>query len=184
MYHTNRAIEWFFFNCWRNYNWTPLNGGTIISGATTLTPTVSSAGTYVLTVTDPNGGCTATDTALVSFIPCILPYYPPPTGGKTFNLIGSELNSLYLNFGNVFDTAKTIFIIDQGTVQIEVISRQGQYQNLLSLLQTPAYGITNLVDNGPNSLIITGTYPIVNLKKLDSLPVADRLLQTIFSAIG
>ena len=152
------------------YNWTPLNGGNIVSGGATLTPTVSSAGTYVLTVTDPNGGCTATDTALVSFVSCILPYYPPPAGGKTFSLIGSELNSLYQNFGLVTDSAKTIFIINQSTVQIEVISRQGQFQTLLNLLQTPAYGITNLINNGPNSLIITGTYPIANLKKLDSLP--------------
>ena len=50
------------------YNWTTLNGGNIVSGASGLTPVVSSAGTYVLTVTDPNGGCSATDTALVSFI--------------------------------------------------------------------------------------------------------------------
>jgi len=66
-------------------------------------------GTYVLTVAVPDGGCTATDTALVTFNRCILPYYPPPTGGKINNLIGSELNSLYENFGFVSDTAQNHF---------------------------------------------------------------------------
>ena len=113
-----------------------------------------------------------------------MPYYPPPDGGKSFNLIGSELSSLYQNFGNVLDSAKTIFIIDQGTVQIEVIARQGQYQNLLNLLQTPAYGISNLVDNGPNTLIITGTYPIINLKKLDSLPKLIDYCRPLFPPLG
>ncbi len=166
------------------FSWSSLNGGTIISGGTTLTPTVSTGGTYVLTVTDPNGGCTATDTALVSFIPCILPYYPPPASGKSSELIGSELSSLYENYGIVTDSAKTIFIINQGTVQIEIIARQGQYQNLLALLQTPDYGISNLVDNGPNSLIITGNYPIANLKKLDSLPNLIDYCRPLFPPLG
>jgi hypothetical protein len=163
--------------------WTGLHGG-LISGANTLTPVVSTADTFVLKVTDPSGGCTATDTAVVSFVSCILPYYPPPAGGKTFNLIGSELNSLYQNFGSVKDSAKTIFIINQNTVQIEVIAKQGQYQNLLSLLQTPAYGISGLINNGPNSLIITGTYPIANLKKLDSLPLLIDYCRPLFPPLG
>jgi hypothetical protein len=48
------------------YSWTALNGGVISSGATTATPVVSAAGTYVLTVTNTSGGCTARDTAIVT----------------------------------------------------------------------------------------------------------------------
>ncbi|HEY2349756.1 MAG TPA: S8 family serine peptidase, partial [Puia sp.] len=166
------------------FKWTALNGGNIVSGGNTATPLVSAAGTYVLTVTDPNGGCTATDTTLVTSVPCILPYYPPPTGGKSFDIIGSELGSLYDNFGMVTDSAKTIFIINGGTVQIEVIARAGQYQTLLALLQTSPYGLTNLVNNGPNTLIITGTYPIVNLKKLDSLPNLIDYCRPMFPPLG
>ncbi|HCA82279.1 MAG TPA: hypothetical protein DEP18_00715 [Flavobacteriales bacterium] len=47
-----------------SYNWTSTNG-TIVSGATTTTPSVSSAGTYTLTVTSA-AGCTATDAVLVT----------------------------------------------------------------------------------------------------------------------
>ncbi|MEY4594061.1 MAG: hypothetical protein RIQ47_471, partial [Bacteroidota bacterium] len=48
------------------YSWTALNGGVISTGATTATPVVSAAGTYVLTVTNTSGGCTARDTAIVT----------------------------------------------------------------------------------------------------------------------
>lgn len=41
-----------------SYNWTTQDGH-IVSGATTLTPTVDSAGTYTLTVTNSNNGCTS-----------------------------------------------------------------------------------------------------------------------------
>lgn len=41
------------------YNWTTTNGH-IVSGATTLTPTVDGAGNYTLTVTNNNNGCTST----------------------------------------------------------------------------------------------------------------------------
>ena len=48
-----------------SYLWVASNGGNIVSGETTLTPTVDAAGTYTLTVTGPNG-CTASDAALVT----------------------------------------------------------------------------------------------------------------------
>ncbi|MES2590753.1 MAG: T9SS type A sorting domain-containing protein [Bacteroidota bacterium] len=48
-----------------NFSWTTTNGN-IVSGATTLTPTVNAAGTYVLTVTNPNNGCMAMDSAVVT----------------------------------------------------------------------------------------------------------------------
>ena len=166
------------------YNWTALNNGHILSGNGTLTPTVDAVGTYVLTVTNPNGGCSATDTAVVTFSNCILPYYPPPEGGKIRNLIGAELNSLAENFGNVTDSTQNIFILKHDSVLIEVISLQGKYQQLLSLLQTPEYGMTDLIDNGPNTLIISGKYPINHLLKLDSLPDLIDYCRPIFPSIG
>lgn len=45
------------------FNWTASNGGTIVSGANTLTPVVSTGGTYTLTITKvytPGATCTAT----------------------------------------------------------------------------------------------------------------------------
>ncbi len=51
-------------------------------------------------------------------------------------------------------------------------------------MQTTAYGITGLINNGPNSLIITGTYPIANLKKLDSLPLLIDYCRPLFPPLG
>ncbi len=47
------------------YEWTT-NDGNILSGANTLTPEVDAAGTYCLTVTNNDNGCTATDCAIVT----------------------------------------------------------------------------------------------------------------------
>ncbi|QCX37144.1 DUF11 domain-containing protein [Aureibaculum algae] len=47
------------------YAWTTADG-TIDSGAATATPTVSAAGTYTLTITDADNGCTATDTVVIT----------------------------------------------------------------------------------------------------------------------
>ncbi|MEQ1744747.1 MAG: choice-of-anchor L domain-containing protein [Saprospiraceae bacterium] len=43
------------------YSWSSPNGGMIISGGNTLTPSVSAIGTYQLTVTNTLNGCSATD---------------------------------------------------------------------------------------------------------------------------
>ncbi|HUZ57899.1 MAG TPA: hypothetical protein VMU83_03885, partial [Hanamia sp.] len=166
------------------YSWAAIDNGKIISDSTTLTPTVNAVGGYVLTVTNPNGGCSATDTALVTFSSCILPYYPPPASGKIKNLIGAELNSLALNFGSVSDSTQDIFILKHDSVIIDVIALQGQYQTLLSLLQTPAYGMTNLINNGPNTLIISGEYPINHLLGLDSLTSLIDYCRPIYPSVG
>nr|MCU0348321.1 hypothetical protein [Saprospiraceae bacterium] len=47
-----------------SYQWTTANG-TISTGATTLSPTVTSAGTYYLTVLDAGNGCSAMDSVVV-----------------------------------------------------------------------------------------------------------------------
>lgn len=49
-----------------SYKWEASNGGNIVSGGGTLTPTVNAAGTYKLTVTTATGGCTATDEVVVT----------------------------------------------------------------------------------------------------------------------
>ena len=48
------------------YLWTASNGGNIVAGATTLTPTVNAAGTYTLQVLNSANGCVATASTVVS----------------------------------------------------------------------------------------------------------------------
>ena len=59
------------------YLWVASNGGNIVSGATTLTPTVNAAGTYTLTVTNNNNGCTSSATSNVTSTA------QPPTAATT-----------------------------------------------------------------------------------------------------
>lgn len=78
------------------YSWSSPNGGTIISGGNTLTPTVMGAGTYILTLTDPNGGCEETDEVVVNVDPLEVninaPVFAPCAGGEVL-LDGSASSS-------------------------------------------------------------------------------------------
>ena len=115
----------------------------------------------------------------------IFPYYPPPATGKVYDILGSELNSLYDNSGSVTNI-DSIFILSHDSVMIEVIAKQGQVAQLKSLLQTSGYGLTDTIYNGPNSLIITGKILIANLKKLDTIPASPLIdyCRPLFPAIS
>ncbi len=74
-----------------SYLWTTTNGF-IVSGATTLTPTVNSSGTYTLTVTNNTSGCTANDnTTVTSNIT------PPTSNAGPDGLLNCTITSLQLN---------------------------------------------------------------------------------------
>lgn len=138
------------------YSWTATNGGIITPPSNMAQISVSSAGTYILRVT-ANTGCYSTDTALVT--------------SKLSNVIGSELKSIYDNFNpNAPDTANPFFLINaSGYVTIDIIVKAGYYDSVLHLLQTPAYGLTNIITNGASPFFITGQFPIVNLPLLNLL---------------
>ena len=54
-----------------NYQWTTVNGN-IVSGATTLTPTVNAAGSYNLLINNTTNGCTASAAVTVNQTPPVL----------------------------------------------------------------------------------------------------------------
>jgi gliding motility-associated-like protein len=65
-----------------SYQWVAQGGGNILSGATSLLPTVNSPGTYLLTVTNNNNKCTST--ASVAVTQNITP--PDAVAGNTVTL--------------------------------------------------------------------------------------------------
>ena len=100
----------------------------------------------------------------------IYPYYPPPEGGKLVNsLIGPDLTSLYYTYLETgVAVSDNIFQIDSNKVLIKVFALPGEYANLLSILTSPTYGMTE-VKGVPGLLSISGYYPIENLLMIDSL---------------
>ncbi|MCB0567320.1 MAG: gliding motility-associated C-terminal domain-containing protein [Phaeodactylibacter sp.] len=64
-------------NATYTYQWTT-SGGHIVSGANTLNPLVDEPGTYILTLTDINGGCMEIDQVVVGLDPLVAAISPPP----------------------------------------------------------------------------------------------------------
>jgi hypothetical protein len=150
------------------YAWTP-------GGETTDSIVLDDEGTFGLSVTTIYGCSASASSVSLVFETCITPYYEAPDSGGTEEPIGSELTQLASDPEQVTDTATSannIFQIseDQGSVLIEVVAIDGQYEDLLALLQTPDYGMTDIIDNGENTLKITGFFPIANLTLLNELP--------------
>ena len=147
-----------------NYLWSP-------NGEVTSSISVSQPGTYGVTITNNNGCHASVDTTIIR-LPCIVGYYPPPPNGKIEDKIGSELTQLVGHPDTVLNTTNNnIYLTKNGTVLIEVISKVGEYNNLLALLISS--GMTEIIDNGNNTLIITGFFPINNLLSLNSVSSID-----------
>ena len=152
------------------FSWSKV-GDTLPGNTNVSSIQVSKAGIYVITVASLECVSPATDTVIVTAIPCVLPYYPPPLIGKVTSKIGAELTSLKDNFGNVLDDGKTLFIIQGNKVLIEVIVMQGNYAQVKSMLLSATYGMTDTVTNWPSQLIITGLFPIAKLGMFDQSPM-------------
>ncbi len=54
-----------------DYLWTAKNGGHIVSGDTTLTPTVDSSGKYFILITNTDNGCTSLDSTVLNQSPTV-----------------------------------------------------------------------------------------------------------------
>ena len=150
------------------FSWQGLNGGEVISGAQTSTAEISLAGTYVLTATIAEG-CFSTDTVNVT--------------GKGKDLIGPELKSLFTSNETSSPLSKSIFLIQNDSVYVEVIVMAGQYNTVLNMLQSPEFGMTDFITNGQSQLIITGKFPIANLLKLNELSDLVNFCRPLYPAL-
>ncbi len=109
---------------------------------------------------------------------CIIPIVDLGGSGKTNDLIGIELTGLNQN-ANLFTSAlPDVFIIRDGYVFIEVVTIQGQTSAALALLV--ANGLIDQINNGPNSLIISGKFPIANLHILNTLNQYVRYVRPLY----
>ncbi|GEO08970.1 hypothetical protein SAE01_14660 [Segetibacter aerophilus] len=105
----------------------------------------------------------------------IAPYYPPPLGGKVYDVIDASLESIFENYDPTNPPSDTDFVYRSkyaGEILIEVIAKAGQYTTLRNLLVGSDYGFRDSITNGGGSLVLTGSYPVKNLLKLNLPPIA------------
>ena len=101
------------------FAWVASGGGHIVSGANTATPTVDAAGTYTLTVTNPDGGCTATDVALVT-----LNNTPPNVNAGADKILTCTTTSIALE-GSLNDTRSNLCMGSQRRRAYSIRSKYG-----------------------------------------------------------
>lgn len=106
------------------YNWAAINGGNIVIGANTATPTIDNAGIYILTVTDFTNGCTALDSVEVILdnnAPTAVATAPQlldcDNQEVVVNGIGSSLGS---NFNYVWSTIDGNIVFGETTIFLTV----------------------------------------------------------------
>lgn len=112
------------------YLWTASAGGTILGGATTLNPIVSTVGTYTLVVTNTTNGCTKSDDVVINSNTTV-----PNAAIATPGLLTCQNNTLTLN-GNAstptggvtfqWSTANGIIVSGQTSANA-IISEPGTY---------------------------------------------------------
>ncbi|MEJ7914486.1 MAG: S8 family serine peptidase, partial [Chitinophagaceae bacterium] len=155
---------------WLGNVWAPNGGISIDNTVPSATPHIIGALWSGKLVTAKN------DLRLVYTAPAadpsyVTPYYPPPPLGKVDvanNVIGAELFSLSQNPSPIASiTQNEIFILDgRGKVMIEVVSKTA-YDNALKA-QLMALGMTDTVNNGPHTFVISGFFPINKLGQLNT----------------
>lgn len=149
-------------------SWTAANGGVIASPTNAAQITVTAAGTYILTAT-ASAGCSATDTAIVT--------------GKIPQIIGSELQSVLQNFDSTKTTSSPFFTFSGDSIMIDVIAREGKLSEVLTLLTSPTYGLSNIINNGSSNYLITGLFPVRNLPSLNALGALINYVRPYYKAL-
>jgi gliding motility-associated-like protein len=116
------------------FQWTASNGGNILSGGNTPTPTINKPGTYTASVTDTDNGCTATDTVTIftdlsaptasispaNTLTCTSPQIALTGSGSAGNAISYLWSSA--NGGNITSGITTLqpFVNAPGTYTLQV----------------------------------------------------------------
>jgi len=145
------------FTTGAKFSWQVTKGGKISSANTDSTMiVVDAAGTYIVSAYTTDASCVGKDTIAVV--------------AKLNNLIGGELLSIYQNYDPNNPELDSFFVTDDGYVMIDIICRADKdtHDVRLQLIQTPQYGLRNVLPNGLSEHTITGEFPVVNLMNLNA----------------
>lgn len=149
------------------YEWTSSTGGGIAIGGSTLTPTVTGAGTYTLLVTNLANGCTATASTSVSSNADLPTALATPSGIITCVVPQINLSSAGSSSGTEFSyqwgTVNGTIVGPNNTPQINV-SESGQYTLIVTNITnncTASFNVT-VADDLVNPLADAGASQILN----------------------
>jgi gliding motility-associated-like protein len=156
------------------YLWTATNGGNILSGGTTFTPTANGDGDYELLVTNTSSGCTQIDLVSVT-----VDTIPPIAAAGIDTLIDCYNNVITLDGGNSslgdfsYLWSTTDGAIDLGEMTLQpTISTGGTYELLVTNNQSGCSSIDSVfvgenliipISSAGQDTIITCTNPIIFL---------------------
>jgi len=137
-----------------DYQWTTADGN-IVSGDTTLTPTVDEAGTYNLMVTNTNTGCTNTASTVVVQSPAVTAAVTDvvhvacnggQNGSATANGAGGSGDFSYLWSNG--DTTATAENLSAGTYVVSVTDEEGCTATASVTITQPAVLLANVSATG------------------------------------
>ncbi|MCS6929031.1 MAG: choice-of-anchor L domain-containing protein [Saprospiraceae bacterium] len=145
------------------YAWTTPNGN-IVSGANTLSPVVDAPGVYLLTVTNPDNGCSSVDSVnvVVNRTPPTAVIAPPPVLNcqLTQTPLSTAGSSSGSNFAYSWTTIGGGFVSGANTPS-PIVNRPGTYNLVITNLSNGCTAtastvvvqntLTPVVDAGPNA---------------------------------
>lgn len=142
-----------------DYLWTTKNGGHIVSGDTSLTPTVDSVGRYFLQVTNIDNGCTALDSVEVILSPAVTASIAGFTnvscnGGSngTATAAGAGGNGIFTYAWSTGDTSATISGLAAGTYFSTVTDGENCSASVSVTIAQPDLLLANATATGETAL--------------------------------
>ncbi|MEI6408283.1 MAG: T9SS type B sorting domain-containing protein [Bacteroidota bacterium] len=167
-----------------SYSWTSAAGGNMLSGNTTLNPLVNAAGTYVITATNLDNGCsnTATVTVSIDTVPPMVQIAVPPmiTCANPSSTLQTQNLSLPGTFTYAWTATNGGTILSPSNILSPLIGTGGNY-NLL---------VTNTINGCTSTKSVAATQntqtPMVNAGMDDTLSCAvnSKLLSSTASGNG
>jgi gliding motility-associated-like protein len=134
------------------YAWTGLG---IVTGSNTASPVINQAGSYTLTVTDPNTGCSSQDTVNIASSSVFAAFTPDQTTGTaplTVSFANSSVGAINYNWsfgdGGVSTQTNTAYTFNtSGTFIVTLIASAGPCMDTVTSTIVVTDGLSVLIPN-------------------------------------